>query len=122
MERLDYAPILTADAERLADAVDKDLAWAHQPLRKGPVAVADEDINATVEGYWWPSWCDYLCRATPLVLGRDVFRVQVERVRTLLLDAKALAEYRARVRVWRAQGVSPEERFHIWQDLALLQD
>lgn len=120
MEALDYAPIVTADAEKLADVVDKDLAWANQPLRRGPVAVCDEDPTQVVLGFWWPSWCDYLCRATPLVLGRDVLKVQTERVRTLLLDASALRAYKARVRVWRAQGVDPEERFHIWRDLATL--
>lgn len=121
MEALDYAPALTADAQKLADAVERDLAWAHMPLRRGPVAVSDEDINATVEGVWWPAWCDYLAAARPLVHGREVFGVQVERVRTLVSNPAALRAYKDRVRLWRARGVDPEERFHLWKDFALLQ-
>lgn len=117
MERDGYVRIDHPDALYLAVEVQDDLRWAHEPALRGPSFVDSEDPHRSVSAVWWPAWCDFLFRSPPLVVQRDVHDTQVQRIRSLVGNPRALKRYKERVRRWRLQGIDPEERFRIWPEL-----
>jgi hypothetical protein len=122
MARLDYRVIDSAIAMMLAVECQDDLLWLGEPARKGPTTVDSDDTGKTLSGVWWPAWCDFLAQTPPYVFKKDVHNVLVARVRFLSTHPEDLRAYKARVRVWLAQGVEPEERFRVQNELVVLHD